>query len=476
MAKRAARTAFAVALTAALLGGCSMAPNYTPPQSSLPATPEQFAEMQGWAPAAPRDAELRGDWWTVFGDPVLNDLEARAAAASPTLAAALARYDQARGAAGVAAADLYPQIDVSGDASRNRVSAGRPLSSGSSATYNNYVVGGSASYELDLWGRVRNSVKAGNAEAEASQSDLASARLSLQASVADAYLRLRGLDAQAALLARSVDAFQRAAQLTETRHEGGISSGIDVNRARTVLGNTQAQVAAIANQRAQTEHELAALTGALASSFHVAPQEAAFATPAIAVDTPSELLQRRPDIAAAERRVFAANARIGVARAAWFPTIGLGASGGWQTTGGNLLSAPNSMWALGPLTALLNVFDGGARRSQVKISRAEYDEAAADYRGTVLDAFREVEDSIAAMRQLEAQGRAQQQAADAAQRTSEIAMSRYRDGASGYLDVVTAQTDALDAQRSAIAVDTERMRAAVSYVRAIGGPAEQAGG
>lgn len=471
MVRRVALTA----LTAALLGGCSMAPRYTPPAASLPAAPEQFAEMQGWAPAAPQDAALRGAWWTMFGDPVLDDLETRAEAASPTLAAALARYDQARGAAGVATSELFPEIGVNGSAARSRVSAGRPLSSGSSATYDNYIVGGSLSYELDLWGRVRNSVKAGRAEADASAGDLASARLSLQAAVADAYLRLRGLDAQAQLLDRSVDAFQRAYQLTETRHEGGISSGIDVNRARTVLANARAQVASIANQRAQTEHELAALTGAIASDFHVAPAAPAFDVPSLAVDTPSTLLQRRPDIAAAERRVYAANARIGVARAAWFPTIGLGGSGGWQTTHGNLLSAPNSMWSLGPLSALLTVFDGGARRSQVKISRGEYDEAAADYRTTVLGAFREVEDSIAAMRQLETQGKAQQEAAAAAQRTSEIAMSRYRDGASDYLDVVTAQTDALDAQRSAIAVETERMRAAVDYVKAIGGPSEAKG-
>ncbi|TCM19670.1 multidrug efflux system outer membrane protein [Novosphingobium sp. PhB165] len=475
-ANRAALAAMtAVLLAGTGLAGCSMAPDYKSPQSALPAAPAQFAEMAGWTQAAPGDADMRGDWWTAFGDPVLDDLESRAAAASPTLAAALARYDQAHAAAGLAASGLYPQVGVSGEASRQRVSAGRPLANTGPATYNDFVVGGSVSYELDLWGRVRNTVKAGKAEAEASAGDLASARLSLQASVADAYLRLRGLDAQARLLDDSVDAFQRALQLTETRHQGGIASGIDVNRARTVLGNAQAQVASVANDRAQTEHELAALTGALASDFHVAPRDAEMATPAIAVGTPSELLQRRPDIAAAERRVFAANAQIGVARAAWFPTISLGGSGGWQATHGNLLSAPNSMWALGPLTALLNVFDGGARRAQVKISRAEYDQAAADYRSTVLDAFREVEDSISAMRQLEAQGKAQREAADAAGRTSEIAMSRYRDGASGYLDVVTAQTDALAAQRSAIAVETDRMRAAVAYVRAIGGP-EQAKG
>jgi multidrug efflux system outer membrane protein len=455
----------AVALALAL-GACSMAPDYHAPQTALPA---QFKEVAGWTAATPSDAQARGSWWSAYDDPVLDGLERRAEAASPTLAAALARYDQARAAVRGSQADLYPQVNVDAGASRNKLSSDRPLSTGSGPKYNEFSVGGSISYEIDLWGRVRNTVAANRAEAQASEADLASARLSLQASVADAYFRLRGLDAQAQLLDRSVAAFTRARDLIDTRHRGGIVSGIDVNRARTVLGNAQAQVAAVANDRAATEHELAALTGTLASDFSVAPDIRPLEPPALPAGTPSELLQRRPDIAAAERRVFAANAQIGVARAAYFPSLALGASGGWQATGGALLSSPSTFWSLGPLSTILTLFDGGRRKADVKISRARYEEIAADYRDTVLTAFREVEDAIAAQRYLSSQGEAQAQAAQAAQRTSDIAMARYRDGASDYLDVVTAQTDALEAQRADLSVLTQRMRASVAIVRAVGG-------
>jgi multidrug efflux system outer membrane protein len=459
---------FGAAVMLASLGACSMAPNYSPPQTAAPA---QFKEVAGWSPATPRDGEARGTWWEAFNDPVLNDFENRAEAASPTLAAALARYDQARAAVRSSQADLYPQVGVGGDASRNRLSRARPLSTGSAPTYNEYSLGGSIDYELDLWGRVRNTVAANRAEAQASEADLTSARLSLQASVADAYFRLRGLDAEAQLLDRSVAAFSRALDLIETRHRGGIVSGIDVNRAKTVLGNAQAQVASVANERAATEHELAALTGALPSDFSVNPDIRPLNAPILPIGTPSELLQRRPDIAAAERRVFAANAQIGVARAAYFPSLTLGASGGWQSTGSDLLSSPSSFWSLGPLSTLVTLFDGGRRKAEVNISRARYEEISADYRSTVLTAFREVEDSIAAIRYLSSEAQAQEQAARAAQRTSQIAMSRYREGASDYLDVVTAQTDALDAERAYLSAQTRRMQASVSIIRAMGGAA-----
>lgn len=467
MAKAAAGRVLTGALVLAL-GACSMAPDYQPPQTAAPAA---FKEVAGWTMAEPRDAEGRGPWWDAYADPTLADLEARAAKASPTLAAALARYDASRAAARVERSDLLPEAGVNAQASRERRSANRPLAVGGAQTFDDYIVGGSIDYELDLWGRIRNRVKAAQAESDASASDLASAQLSLQAAVADAYFRLRGLDAQAQVLDRSVEAFARAYDLTSKRHDGGVASGIDVNRARTVLGNARAQVATIANQRAATEHEIAALVGELASGFSVAPEIEDFAPPAPPAATPSDLLQRRPDIAAAERRVFAANARIGVAKAAFFPSLTLGAAGGWETTGGSLLTTPNTFWSLGPVASLLTIFDGGRRNAQVKISRAEYEEVAADYRGTVLTAFRQVEDSIAAMHHLSSAAVAQREAADAAQRTSDIAMSRYRDGAAGYLDVVTAQTDALDARRAYISVQTQRMQASVAFVRAIGGGA-----
>ncbi|KQM97469.1 RND transporter [Sphingobium sp. Leaf26] len=453
-------------LSLGLLGACSMAPAYQPPQI---AAPEIYKEMAGWTQAKPMDAAPRGPWWSMFGDPVLDDLEARAEAASPTLAAALARYDQARAVARVETSDLIPTINVGVDGSRQRVSGNRFQGNGAPRTYNDYSVGAALDYELDLWGRVRNSVNAARADAQASEADLAAARLSLQASVADAYARLRGLDAQADLLRRTVEAFDRAYRLTDTRHEGGIASGIDVNRARTTLSNAKSRMSAVANERAATEHELAALTGTVASNFSIAPKVQPLGAPDVPAGAPSTLLQRRPDVAAAERRMFAMNARIGVARAAYFPSLTLGLSGGWQTTHGQLLTAPNNVWGLGPLAAALTLFDGGRRKAQVKLSRAEYEEQAASYRATVLGAFREVEDGIAALRHLSVQLVDQRDAAQAAQRTSDLALTRYRDGASDYLEVVTAQTDALDAQSALLSAEISRMRASIALVKAVGG-------
>lgn len=454
-------------LAPGLLAACSMAPDYRPPETG--ALPAQFREVDGWAVASPQDEAPRGAWWEAFGDPVLNDLETRAQNASPTLAAALARYDQARAAARIDAAPLFPEIGVSGDASRQRLSGGRFGGGGSPATYNDYAIGGTINYELDLWGRIRNSVRAGHAEADAAAGDLISARLSLQAAVADAYVRLRGLDAQADLLRRSVDAYQRAYTLTAARHRGGIASGVDVNRAKTTLANARAQISAVANERAATEHELAALTGEVASGFALAPQVDRLGLVVLPVGAPSELLQRRPDVAAAERRMFAANARIGVARAALFPSITLGGGAGWEATHGNLLSTPNSFWGLGPLSAVLTLFDGGRKQGQVKLSRGEYDEIAAQYRQTVLTAFQQVEDGLAAMKHLATEAVDQREAAEAAARTSALALTRYKDGASDYLEVVTAQTDALQAQRAQLAVETQRRRASIALVKALGG-------
>ncbi|NML09390.1 efflux transporter outer membrane subunit [Sphingobium sp. AR-3-1] len=450
----------------ALLGGCSMAPDYQPPQI---AAPQAYKEMAGWTEATPMDTAPRGPWWEAFGDPVLNELETRAQAASPTLAAALARYDQARAVARVEGSDLIPTISVGGDGARQRVSGNRFQGNGNAQTYNDFSIGAAIDYELDLWGRIRNSVKAARADAQASEADLAAARLSLQAAVADAYARLRGLDAQADLLHRSVEAFERAYQLTDTRHEGGIASGIDVNRARTTLSNAKARISAVASDRAATEHELAALTGAVASDFAIPARVQALGAPTIPMGAPSTLLQRRPDVAAAERRMFANNARIGVARAAFFPSITLGLSGGWQATHGQLLTTPNSVWGLGPLAAALTLFDGGKRRAQIALSRADYEEQAALYRDTVLGAFRQVEDGIAALRYLSVQLVDQRDAAQAAQRTSDLAFTRYRDGASDYLEVVTAQTDALDAQSALLSAEIERMRASIALVKALGG-------
>jgi multidrug efflux system outer membrane protein len=458
----------------ALLGACSFAPAYKPP---LTATPPVYKETAvpmpaGWAAATPMDTVHRGQWWLAFNDPVLNDLEARAEAASPTLAAALARYDQARATARSDQADLFPTAGVEGDIVRERSSATAPgVTASKTHPFNDRFIGGSLSYEIDLWGRIRNTIAASKAEANASGSDLTSARLSLQAAVADAYAQLRGLDAQAELLTRTVAAFQRAYQLTSDRHDGGVGTGLDVNRARTTLSNAKAQVSAIANQRAAIEHQLAALTGAVASSFTVDARVQPLQAPDVPTGMPSELLQRRPDIAAAERRMFEANARIGVAKAAFFPKLTVGLSGGWESTTPDLFSTPNTFWGLGPLTSVLTLFDGGKRAAQVRLSRAQYDEMAADYRNTVLTAFQQVEDNIAAMHHLADQTLSQRDAAEAAQRTSDLALTRYRDGASDYLEVVTAQTDALSSEQALLTVEVDRMRASIALVKALGGAA-----
>ncbi|HWW57081.1 MAG TPA: efflux transporter outer membrane subunit, partial [Sphingopyxis sp.] len=319
----------AVIAAPALLGACSMAPAYHPPQTIAP---QDYKEVAGWTQATPLDTAPRSAWWEAFNDPILNDLEVRAEKASPTLAAALARYDRALAAARVERADLFPTVAAGSDASRQRVSGRRFGGDGNPRTYNDFSIGGALDYEIDLWGRIRNGVASARADAEASEADLASARLSLQAAVADAYARLRGLDAQADLLRQTVDAFGKAYDLTVRRHDGGIASGIDVNRAQTVLGNARAQISAVAAERAATEHEIAALVGELASDFSIAPQVQSLDAPALPAGTPSSMLQRRPDIAAAERRVAEANDRVGIARAAFFPTLSLGASVGYEST------------------------------------------------------------------------------------------------------------------------------------------------
>ncbi|PLR23927.1 RND transporter [Caulobacter zeae] len=446
-------------LPLALLGlaACSTAPAYAPPAVSTPAA---FRDTGPWTPAA-ADAASAGDWWSVFADPTLAGLEQRLAGGNASLAQALARYDQARALARQARTDLYPTVGVdAGAASQRTISSGRTDPVGVSA---------SASYELDLWGRVRSQVEAGRADAQASAADLAAVRLSLQAQLADAYFQLRGADAQIAVLASTADAYRQALDLTRRRQVGGASSALDTGRAETQLATALSQQEQAQADRALLEHALAVLVGEPASNFSVASIEGLSDAPRTPVSTPSLVLQRRPDIAAAERRVAAANARIGVARAAWFPTVTLAASGGWQSTGGELLTTANRVWALGPAAAVLPLLDGGARKAEVARSRAVFDEAAAGYRQTVLDAFREVEDQMALANRLAAAQSRQDEAVDAAARTAALATTRYREGAASYLDVVTAQTAELDARRSALDLRTRRLAASVDLIRALGG-------
>jgi NodT family efflux transporter outer membrane factor (OMF) lipoprotein len=453
-------------LAAASLAACSLAPAYAPPATP---TPSAYKEIGPWTPASPQDATPRGAWWSVYGDATLNGLEQRIEGASPTLAVALARYDEAQALAAEARAGLYPQVQASGSATRNRQSENRPLRIGGPNQFTDESVGLSASYEIDLWGRVRNLVAAGKANAQASAADLADTRLSLEAQLAEAYLELRGADAQAQLLADTTDAFARALRLTQAEHDGGAVAGLDVARAETQLRTARAQQVDVAAQRALFEHEIATLVGEPASSFSLAAATPLPEPPAVPVATPSVLLQRRPDIAAAERRAFAANAGIGVARAAFYPTITLDASGGLESNGGvNLLSLGNSWWALGPAAAM-TLFDGGRRKAQLRAARDQFDEAAGTYRATVLAAFQDVEDNLALCNRLADEAQEQSAAVVAAERTERLALIQYQMGAVTYLDVVTAQTADLQAQQAALSVATRRLQASVALVRAMGG-------
>ena len=462
--RRYARSAV-LAAAALTMAGCSLAPDYQRPALTAPPA---YKEAGPWQ-AADSAVAPTGPWWQAFGDPVLNDLEGQIESGNFDLAAAAARYAEARAVARQADAARLPEVDVGAGASRDRVSADRPLGGGKAATYNDYRVGASLSYEIDLFGRVRNSARAAGDRAEASAADLATARLGLQAQLATIYFTMRELDARIALLNQTVGGYQRAFDLTDTRHGGGIASGIDVSRAASQLSSARAELSAAAIDRARNEHAIAVLVGKAPADLTIAVATAETNAPAIPAGIPSTLLERRPDIAAAERRVAAANAQIGVARAALFPSLTLGAGGGYETTGSALLSAPSTFWALGPVQAALAIFDGGRRRAGVRIARAQYDEAAADYRGTVLTAFREVEDDLSSARLLATQERDQAAASAAAERTRDLAMVRYHDGAADYLEVVIAQTAALDAERTLLAVRRQQLLTATDTYRALGG-------
>lgn len=461
------RASFAVAAAlASVSAGCSLAPPYSPPPV---ATPTAYKEIGPWTPARPDDDAPRGAWWSVYGDQTLDGLERRIETGNPDLAAALARYDQARALAAQASAALVPEVDATGAANTLHQSARRPLRVGGPNNYDDDIIGAKTSYELDLWGRVRNAVAAGRAQAQASAADAASIRLSLEAQLADAYLNLRGLDAQARLLTQTTEAYAKALALTRALHNGGAVAGLDVDRAETQLQTARAQRIDIGAQRALLEHEIAALVGEPASSFSLAPVAVLPTPPRTPVATPSLLLQRRPDIAAAERRATAANAGVGVARAAFYPTITLNAGSGFETAGGvNLLQTANSWWTLGPGVSL-PLFDGGRRKALLRQAKDQFDEAAADYRSTVLAAFQQVEDNLALCNRLADEAQEQAQAVAAAQRTESLATVQYQMGAITYLDVVTAQTANLQAQLSALTIATRRLQASVDLVRALGG-------
>src|SRR6202789_3548927 len=455
-----------VALTL-LLTSCSLAPPLKTPD--IP-TADAYKEIGPWTQAKPADRLPRDSWWTLYDSAELDELETRLIAGNPTLAAALANYAQARALADQARAGLFPTLGVNANVGRNRESINAPLRGATTPTYYNAnTLGGSVSYELDLWGQIRNEVAAGEANADASAADLENARLSWIAQLAGDYIQLRSLDRDTAILDETVVAYTRALSLTEQRHGAGIAPGLDVSQAQTQLDAARSQAAQTLAQRALMEHAIAALLGVSASTFSIERAIVVIKQPQIPTGLPATLLQRRPDIAAAQRRMMADNANIGVARAAYFPSLTLAGSGGVESTSfSNWISAPSTFWAIGP-NALLSVFDGGLRKAQVAQARAEFDASAANYRGTVVSAFQQVEDSLATLNYDSQAAQQEKAAVDAAQHTLDFSLALYVQGAADYLTVVTSQTALLQTQLTALNLDAVQLQASVNLILALGG-------
>jgi NodT family efflux transporter outer membrane factor (OMF) lipoprotein len=450
-----------------MISGCSLAPSYEVPKQAIP---ENFKESEPWQLAQPSDQQLRGDWWQLFNDANLNSLEDRINSSNQDLAVAYARYQQSKSYEVQASASLYPTIQGFAGVTGNRQSDDRPLrGSDQPDTYGANTIGLAASYELDLWDRVHNIVAASKASLQASAAELESVRLALHANLASYYIELRGLDARIQLLNVTLESYRRQSELIENRFKGGIASAQDVSRSQTQFQEAKTKVADVVASRGLLEHAIAVLVGEPASSFSIAPLTGNITQPEIPLGLPSTLLQRRPDIASAERRVAAADADIGVARAAFFPSITLGVDSGFQNTGGlGLLALPNSFWSIGP-TALLTLFDAGKREAEVKRARAYTDETAAQYRATVLSAFKEVEDNLILLKQLRDEQVGEQAAALSAQRSFDIAMNRYREGIVNYLDVIDAEEALLRTKATSLDINTRSLNATVGLIRAIGG-------
>jgi len=450
-----------------LANGCVVGPKYQRPTVELP---PNYKEDQNWKPAKPSDASLRGTWWELFNDPQLNTLEVQVSVSNQTLKAAQAQFDEARALVRSARAGYYPTLAVGPSASRTRISQNKPNAGASGGTTSNdFVIPFDVAYEPDLWGRVRQEVEAARAGAQASAADLENVALSIRAELAVDYFQLRSLDAEKELLDSTVKAYTEALALTEDRHRGGIASEVDVAQAQTQLETTRAEAIDVRVARAQYEHAIAVLIGKPASEFSLPSLPLTATPPAIPEGVPSDLLQRRPDIASAERSVASANAGIGVAKSAYYPDITLGVTGGFESANiTTLVNGPSSLWSVGA-SALETIFDAGARRAANDQAWAAYEESVASYRQSVLTAVQEVEDNLAALRILEDEAKTQDGAVLAAQHSLDLSTTRYRGGVAAYLEVITAQSSALADQLVAVQIRGRRMTAAVLLIKALGG-------
>jgi NodT family efflux transporter outer membrane factor (OMF) lipoprotein len=457
-----------------LLAGCMVGPKYSRP--AVPITPafkesppDSFKETRDWKVAEPGEPSLSAKWWESFGDAQLNSLEQEAVTGNQDLKIAEARFRQARSVIRINRAAQFPTISTSPGIASLRDSANRPYFPVTPGATGDFVLPFDFSYELDLWGRVRRTVNASREEAQATAADLATATLSIQAEVAFDYFELRAADSQKQLLDDTVKNYSDALQLTKNRFEGGAAPMSDVAQAQTQLDTAQAQETDIGVQRAQFEHAIAILLGKPPAAFSLPPAALPVAPPAIPVGLPSQLLERRPDIAASERRAAEANEQIGIARAAFFPTVTLGGSAGFEGTSIlNWLNWPSRFWAIGP-SAAQTLFDAGRRRATSDVALAGYDASVAAYRGATLTAFQQVEDNLAALRILEREELQQRHAVASAQESLQLFTNRYQGGVDNYLQVITAQTTALESERNEIDIQRRRMEASVLLIKALGG-------
>jgi NodT family efflux transporter outer membrane factor (OMF) lipoprotein len=456
-----------LALGVIQLTGCAVGPKYHPPVVQAPSA---YKEAGDWKPAQPNDQNLGGEWWTIFQDPQLNALEQQINVGNQNLKAAEAQFQQARAVLRYYRADYYPTVTTAPSATRTRISGNSPTSSLlHGVTYNDYVLPFDVSYQADVWGRVRKNVESYREQAQASAADLATVNLSMHADLAIDYFQARSLDAEEQLLNSTVKQYEQALQLNESRFEGGIGSEVEVEQAKTQLQTTRAQAIDVGVLRAQYEHAVAILIGKPPAEFSLPPLPLTAPPPRVPVSLPSELLERRPDIAAAERRVASANAQIGVAKSAYYPLIGLGASGGFESSAiTTLINGPSGLWSLG-LSAAETVFDGGRRHALNDQARASYDYQVAAYREDVLTGFQQVEDNLAAVRILENEAKVQDEAVVAAQRSLDLSTIRYKGGVTSYLEVITAQSAALANEVTAVNILGRRMANTVLLIQALGG-------
>jgi len=453
-----------------LLGGCTVGPNYQRVSAPVPA---KWDVQEPWRESAPKDSTPKGEWWSVFHDDTLNNLENEALSANQTLLAATANYNQARAAAAIQVATNFPTLGVNPSAERQRISGNRPPNGAipplQPVTQNSFILPFTVGYEVDLFGQRRRTIEAAEASYQSSAANLENVRLVITAELAGDYFTLRQLDAELGILNRTVDTLRRGLELVDSRHKGGLASGLDVAQEETLLQTTRTQATLLVQQRKQFEDAIAVLVGKPAPDFHIVSKELDVEPPVLNAGLPSDLLERRPDVAQAERQMAIANAEIGVAKAAYYPSLNLFGSGGWQAADiAKLANVSSTFWALGANVAE-SIFTGGARRAQVEFAKSGYDASVANYRQSVLTAFQEVQDDVTGLTVLQQARDTQQLAVDAARRTLDLSTDRYKGGLVSYLDVVTAQQNLLNNEQEAAVIQGQRLVTSVLLVKALGG-------